>query len=316
MSELPPNIFQHAICSIMEPGWSRMEQKFRPLVRPSSELVEVQVLCGIALRLTRMAIAGDLLARKGLDEEGHVLQRPAFESIINLSFIFYSGPRAAAKPGKPPQKSTIELCKQFCAYADVAYWRLAKRNPARIRETFKNRRGLSDSDCDELLAENLRLSQEASIIHECGKSRWHKMDLRSMVEVVLNDPPPFVDSKLLKSTFDDLDSSNSAVHADALSLRTQYNDHGTDLLKLVYKNDAIRGEIVAALTLSAWRAIGWYFNDLEWVNMMINEELYREFRLRHDAEAKKLTRFILIGGSSREFPGMPMKTFVSLRRTT
>lgn len=309
MSERIHINLQHAISSVIEPGWSRMEQKFRPLVQTSPNHIEIQVLCALALRITRLAIAGDLLARKGLDEEGHALQRPALEAIINLSYIFYSGPRVTAKSGKS-EKDTLGLCEQFCAYANVAYVRVIRRDPNRIREVFQKHRGLSDAECDQLIAENIRLAIEASATHGCAERRWHKSDLRSMVNVVLSDPPPFIDSEILRTIVFDLDSSNSSVHADALSMRTQYSDHGTDLLKLVYKEQAMRGDIVAALALSSWRAIGWYFGELDWVVKMINRELGNEFRKRLNAQARLLSGFIVTGKSSHEFPWMPLKSFV------
>lgn len=284
MSETREISTHRALSAIIEPGWKEMERKFRPMAQATAMAVEINVLFGLALRITRLAIACDLLAEKGLDEEGHILQRSATEAYINLGYIFYAGPRLTGKkPNSRPEKDTRGLCLQFCAYADIAYLKLVEAEPDRARSTFKRRMGLTDTEYDALHKEHVRLAEEAARIHGCLDKRWHPMALPDMAKKLLNDPPPFADqtfTQLLPSNFV---SPNSATHADALSIRSQYRDHGTDLVELVFKPDVNRGDEVASLAISGWRAIGWYLNEMEWVADMVKRQLHRELEQRFDA---------------------------------
>jgi hypothetical protein len=293
MSETRRVPIRHAYSSIIEPGWAEMVRKFRPMVRATSQCIEVNVICGLALRITRLAIASDLLGRKGLDEEGHIPQRSASEAYVNLGYIFHSGPRRKPKTGSQPEKDTRGLCLQFCAYADIAYLKLVSKDPDRVRETFKKRQGLSDSEYDALHAEHLRLADEAINIHGCTKERWHTMNIQDMAQKLLDDPPPFMDHEFCKLLLSNFVSSNSAVHADALSIRTQYKDHGSDLLELVLKPDVVRGDAVASLAVSSWKAIGWYLNESTWVDKMVNDQLRNVLRERFDAAADNPTSIVI-----------------------
>lgn len=283
MSETRQVPIRHAFSSIIEPGWAEMVHKFRPIVSATAMAVEINVLCGLALRITRLAIASDLLARKGLDEEGHILQRSATEAYVNLGYIFHCGPRRRPKKGSQREKDTHGLCLQFCAYANIAYLKLISKDPDRVRETFKRRRGLSDSEYDALHAEHLRLAEEAQRTYGCVKDRWHSMNIQDMAQKLLDDPPPFMNLDLGKMLLSSFVSSNSAVHADALSIRSQYMDHGTDLMELVLKPDVVGGDVVASLAVDGWRAIGWYLKEEDWVNEMVNAQLSHMLKERYAA---------------------------------
>lgn len=292
----------HAYSSIIEPGWAEMVRKFRPMVKATAMATEVNVLLGLALRITRLAIASDLLARKGLDEEGHIPQRSATEAFVNLGYIFYCGPRRKPKTGSQPEKNTRDLCLQFCAYADVAYLKLVNRDSDRARATFKRRKGLTDTEYDALHAEHVRLADEAINIHGCTPERWHTMNIQDMAQKLLKDPPPFMDLDFCKLLLSNFVSSNSAVHADALSIRTQYKDHGTDLLELVFKPEIVRGDAVASLAISSWKAIGWYLNESKWVDDMVNNQLRKVLRERFDAATPKSTTILLPDWLSEDIP--------------
>ncbi len=285
---------QHSMSAIVEPGWTEMVRKFRPVVQATAMATEINVLFALALRLTRLAIASDLLARKGLDEEGHIPQRSAVEVYVNLCYIFYSGPRRQDSRGRPKEKTTRDLCLQFCAYADIAYYKLVKADTDRVRSIFKKRQGVTDLEFDAMLLEWARLDNVARTIHGCPDSRWHTMNIQDMSKKVLAAPPPFMDHQFCEMLLSNFVNPNSAVHADSLSLRSQYKDHGTDLLELVYKPDAVRGDAVASLAISSWKAAGWYLSEAAWVEQMIGNKLREVLRERWDQAPEQTTRTILL----------------------
>lgn len=295
MSDEVRNVpIRHTYSSIIEPGWGEMVRHFRPVVRETAMATEVNVLFGLSLRITRLAIAAKLLAEKGLDEECHMPQRSAVEAFVNLCYTFYTGPNRRDKSGRAIEKDTRGLCLQFCAYADVAYLKLVRHNPDRVKATFQKRQGLSDIEYDALHAEHERLANEAVNVHGCRSERWHAMNIQDMAAMVLKDSPPFLDEELCAMLLTNFVSSNSAVHSDSLSIRSQYKDHGTDLLELVFKPDTVRGDVIASLAVSSWKSIGWYLNESEWVNRTINDLLRKELRMRFDAAKPAAPRTILL----------------------
>ncbi len=283
---------RHAFSQIVEPGYQRMVTKFRPLVKDLSLSTEVNVLCALALRITRLAISGRLLAEKGLDEEGQLPQRSATEAYVNLCYIFHTGPRLIKAAG--PEKDTRGLCLQFCAYADLAYWKSIKNDLDRVRDVFRRRKGLSDPELDAMNLEQERLATEAVTIHGCTQSRWHATNLVDMARQVIKDPPPFADPEFDEMLLKSFVTSNSAVHADSLSIRSQYRDHGSDLMALIFKEETIRGDAVARLGINSWKAIGWYLNELDWVEKMITEQLGKVLKQRFDEAATPIPRTILV----------------------
>lgn len=123
-----------------------------------------------------------------------------------------------------------------------------------------------------------------------------------MAQKVLDDPPPFMDPVFGKLFLSNFVSPNSAVHSDALSIRSQYKDHGTDLMKLVFKQDVIRGDAVASIAVSSWKAIGWYLKESKWVDGMVSEQLGKVLRERFDSAPAKPKLIILPDWLNDEFP--------------
>lgn len=278
---------QHFCSDIVEPGYVRVANRIRPKVDATVFSPEVNVLCGLNLRITRLAIACRLVSAKGLEVEALILLRSGAEALVNLAYIFHSGPR------REGEKSTRDLCLQFIAYAEVAYKKLIESKPERVREVFKRRKNMSDQEYDALHETHLELARRATDDHGCRSERWHPMNLKDMAQKVLDDPPPFIDQEFCQPILSSFVSANGAVHVDALSMRTHYADHGEGLLELVFDKEVIWGDVLSTLAFSSWKAVADFLNEREWLNQMLDEELSRVLKERFDS-AVPVKRTVLL----------------------
>ena len=224
-------------------------------------------MTSIILRLVRLAQASMVLCQAGLKEESQLPLRSASESIINLLYIMYVGPATEGK-------SSSDLARRFLAYGDVAYYKMLKRKTDRAREVFKKRQGMTDAQVDDLLREKQRLSDEAIKVHDCGSSRWHKMNLLDMAIKVRDNAPAFVDRSITEIAFSSFESANSATHADALSLRSQYNDLGNAPLELAFNVDDTFASVVGNQAIWAWKTIADYYNQADVVDKWLNQHVH------------------------------------------
>ena len=241
-----------------------LRKHFEPMITATQELPEVHVLTSLTLRLVRLAKASMVMCQEGLKEESQPQLRSASEAIVNLLYIMYVGPATG-------DKSSSDLARQFLAYGDVAYYKLVRRKTDRAREVFKKRQGMTDAQFDDFMRDKQRLSDEATKIYNCGSSRWHKMNLLDMAIKVRDNAPGFVDKNIADIAFSSFESANSATHADALSLRSQYNDLGNAPLELVFDADDTFAGVVSNQAIWAWKTIADYYNQADVVDKWINQ---------------------------------------------
>src|SRR4051812_40753643 len=86
-----------------------LRKHFEPLIRATQALPEVHVMASLTLRLVRLAKATEVLCKAGLSEESQLPKRSATESIVNLLYIMYVGPKM-----EPVTYS--DLARRFNAY--------------------------------------------------------------------------------------------------------------------------------------------------------------------------------------------------------
>lgn len=250
----------------LEACHEKLRLHFEPLIQATQEYPEVHVLTAITLRLVRLSKATMLLSKAGLKEESMLPYRSATESIINLLYITYAGSVVEGK-------SSRELASQFIAYGDLAYFKMLKRRPNNARSAFKSRAGMSDAEFDLFLQEKERLAEESATLHNCSSARWHRMNLVNMAEKVCSNIPSFVDQATADLVFSTFVSVNSATHADALSLRSQYKDLGNAPLELAFEEEHVNASIASKQALWAWQTMAEYYNQMDFVNECFNCQL-------------------------------------------
>lgn len=240
-----------------------LRQYFEPMILATQGLPEVHALAGITLNLVRLSIETETLCRAGLTDESWKPYRTATESIVNLLYIMYVGPKLQGL-------TRTRLAQQFAAYGDVAYLKMLQKRPAQARAARK-RQGMSDAEFDAFVVEKEQADQAAKALG-CLSSRWHPKNLQDMAALVRDNAPDFVQpDQIADQAFSTFVSANSATHGDALALRTRYKGQGNKPLELKFNEDPIHAEIVATMTLWAWKALGDYYGKIDVV-----EECYQK----------------------------------------
>jgi hypothetical protein len=247
---------------------------YEPMILAHPNEPEAQTMAHITLRTVRLALSSLVLCQNGLIEECQLPLRSATESLINLLYIMYVGPAMGDKPRR-------DLALQFVAYGDVAYFKMLNKRPAEARSAFL-KTGMTDAQFDAFLEEHRRLADNALSTHGCTKMRWHSLDLQSMADKVRDNAPDFVDKGITSVAFSKFQSANSATHADALSLRSQYATLGNDLLELKLQQDNTFCEIASAEAVWAWKVVGDYFGELEFVDQCISRHMRDIMKARYD----------------------------------
>lgn len=260
----------------LEASHSELRGHFEPMIRATQALPEVHVFTAITLRLVRLAQATTLLCKQGLTEESQLQYRSATELIVNLLYIMYVGPSTG-------QKTQSALAQQFLAYGDLAYAKMLRCRPEQARAAFKKQRGMSDADFDAFLAEKQRLALEAASRHGCTSTRWHNINLADMAKLVKGNAPAFVDGTMADLAFSSFVGANSATHADALSLRSQYNALGNQPLELIYQEDTSYANAVGMEAMWAWKTIAEYYNQSDFLEKCIDTHLRAVLKNRYQA---------------------------------
>jgi|GEM_PF-4453718 len=272
---------------VVESCYMEVRKKFELLIAGTDSLTDVQVLAGLSLRIVRLSIATRSLIKAGLFEESQLPFRSAAECTVNLLYILKVGPALG-------DKTSNALAKQFSAYGDVAYEKMLKARPATARRAFKRAQGMTDAEYDIFYADKLRLSTDAKTVHGCRSSRWHTLSLTAMAEKVRDNRPPFVDGQFADLMFSSFQGQNSAVHADALSLRSQYKALGNAPLEIKLVSDSMYADATAMMTLWSWKMIADYYGQLDWLQDMLEKAMRHELGKRLDAEIERSKRVILL----------------------
>jgi len=252
-----------------------LRKHFEPLILATQALPEVHVLASLTLRIVRLARATSLLCKDGLTEESRMPMRSATESIINLLYIMYVGPKAEGI-------SYSDLARRFNAYGDIEYWKMLDARPKRARDAFKKHKGMSDAEFDTFLAEKKRLSEEAKSLFRCTPKRWHSLNLVSMARKVRDDAPDFVNHDMADTAFSTFVSANSATHGGALSLRSEYKAHGNAPLELVFDDNHIYADVVANEAIWAWKTVAQYYGKAEVVKKCLNKHMKAAMKQRYE----------------------------------
>ena len=114
-----------------------------------------------------------------------------------------------------------------------------------------------------------------------------------MAARVLNDLPCFADEAFCGMLLNSFVSPNSAIHGDALSMRSQYADLRNGPLELTLRPRSPRADAVAYLAIGSWKALGEFFNESDWVKQLIGERLRQVLRPRFDAAQRKKNKIVL-----------------------
>ena len=137
---------------------------------------------------------------------------------------------------------------------------------------------MSDAEFDTFLQKQESLAEEAAHVHGCTKTRWHSLNFQDMATRVRDNIPAFFsaqDRGAAGLMFASFDSTNSAIHGDALFLRTQYNARKNAPLELVYDQERAYlspyPSTTAMQALWGWKCIGMYYNQLDYVDKCIND---------------------------------------------
>lgn len=239
-----------------------LRRYFEPLILATQGLSEVQVMAGITLSLARFSMATETLCRAGLTDESWLPYRSATESIVNLLYIMYVGPKIQGV-------TQTRLAQQFTAYGDVAYLKMLRKRPGQARAARK-RQGVSDAEFDAFVTEKEHADRAAKTLG-CRPERWHQVSLHDMGALVRDNAPSFVDSKIADQAFSTFVSANSATHGDALAIRSRYKGQGNQPLELKFVENPIHAEIVATMLLWAWKVLGDYYGKIDVV-----EECYQK----------------------------------------
>ena len=267
----------------------QVRKRFEPHINATSSLLEVHVLTALTLRIVRLALATRLLVEAGFKEEAHLQFRSAVECTVNLLYILHSGPIVG-------DKTTNELAKQFDAYGDLAYAKLLKQRPAQAKRAFVRRKIYTEAEFDAFYAEKLRLGLEAESVYGCKASSWHSKSLPARAALVRDNPPPYIDSSFADLIFSSFQSPNSAVHGDALSLRSQYKDLGNGALEIKYSIDSGDADATGQMALWAWKAMATFYGKQEedWLNDILEKAMRAELTKRLDVAEELATRKILL----------------------
>jgi hypothetical protein len=268
---------------------NEVRKKFEPYLNATSSLLEVHVLSGLTLRLVRLALATKILVEAGFKEEAKLQFRSAVECIVNLLYIMDVGPKTG-------DKSTNELAKQFGAYGDLAYAKLLRQRPAQAKKAFVRRKIYTEAEFDAFYAEKQRLGLEAESIYGCRSSSWHPKSLSARAELVKTHAPSYVDGSFADMMFSSFQSPNSAVHGDALSLRSQYKDLGGNALEIRYSVDSGDSDATGQMVLWAWKTMAVYYGkkEEEWLNKLLDKTMRSEMTKRLDLAEEMANRKILL----------------------
>jgi hypothetical protein len=255
----------------------QVRKRYEPWILAVGTLPETQVLCGLCVRLYRLNTAARAMNQAGLGDEVQAIVRSAAESIVNLAYILDVGP---SRPRE--SKTSNELADMFLAYGDVAFFKLIGGHGAFAKEALKRGQNWNDAQVDAHFEDCKRKSDNA-IAKGCKSSSWHPLGLANMAKQVLQHLPPYIDDRFANSLFCCFTSGNSATHGDALFLRTYYRGQGALPLESVDARRDWGVDAVAGMVTWAWKRQAMYFNDLEWMDQCLDDELRRLALELHDA---------------------------------
>jgi len=277
----------YAMPGFMAEHHEKLRAKFEPLVEATNELAEVQVMAALTLRLARLTQAAPLLSEAGFKEETHMLFRGALESIVNLMYIMHVGPIIEGK--------TVNcLAKQFISYGDVAFQKFITIRDKESRAAYKNRLKMTDEQIANKIAE-VNQKRTAALANGCTKTRWNdKYDFTKMAELVQKNLPPYVMKGMAEIIFSCFVTVNSAVHGDALSLRTQYNELKNRPLEIKTSKYANYADVMGSVTLWAWQVIAEYYNQTDWLNKFVQDNLRVELDKRIEAAKQEASRMVVL----------------------
>jgi hypothetical protein len=258
----------YVYCDLVEAAAEPFRNQFEPMLQATAHLPEVQVLAALTLRIRRLSKITRWMCEEGYAEESQILFRSATEAMINLLYIMDVGPRLG-------HKARPDLTEQFLAYGDVAYLKLLTGRGSRARDTFKKRKGFTDQDYDQFFAAKEQKEETARRVHGCQSIKWSKYSFAKLSEFVRENLPDYVDPKLSYMLFECFAGANSAVHGDALSLRSQYEALGNKPLEFVLAPENNYADSVAMQVTWAWKANGRYFNRDDWVEDLLAKEMRR-----------------------------------------
>lgn len=258
-----------AVKDLYEPIRGRFEAELEAV----ASLPETQVLAGLVLRLYRLFLAVEALTQVGLFEESNATMRSAAEAIVNLMYVMDAG---EARPKET--RTSRQLAEMFVAYGDVAYYKLIGGRGEHARGAFRRRLGWSEAQIDAHRDE-CRRKRDAALALGCGEKSWHPLGLTDMAKHVLLHLPDYAEPRFADLLLSCFASGNSAVHGDALSLRTQYNDLGAHALQFIPKGENSNLNAASALVTWAWRRLARYLGDEEWLRKSLDGKL-REIALR------------------------------------
>lgn len=265
-------------CDFLERYYDELRSRFEPLVHATDRLPETTLITALTMRLNRLAQITRIVCKQGFKPEAQILFRAALESLVNLVYIMEVGPKLG-------DKSSAELAQQFWAYGDVAYEKLIRTRDKESRQAFAKHHGMTDAQYDVFYQEKKKL-RDAAIKAGCQKGSWHNLDLNSMANLVKEH------SKHYQAVWADLLFSsqvgeNSAVHGDALFLRSYYNETSAKPLELVQSDAEVYANAVSTMARDAWEIMAEYFGQdhLDWFNAFQKAKLSELMKERADLVA-------------------------------
>jgi hypothetical protein len=279
--------------TVVQACHEEIRKRFETHILATQNLTTVHVLAGLTLRIVRLTLANKVLLDAGFAEEARMQFRSCVECTVNLLYIMDVGPKLK---GKNQDKDTEALAKQFSAYGDVAYAKLLAGRPAQAKRAYVRRGIYTEAQFDVFYQEKQTQLQDAIDNHGCTKSSWHKKDLVTRANLVRDHRPTYVDDSFADLLFSSFQVPNSAVHGDALSLRTQYKELGNAPLEIKLTERSLDADACGQMALWAWKTMAVYYGPEEekWLNEVLNKAVRAEMRKRFDMAEIASKRLILL----------------------
>lgn len=279
--------------TIVQNCQEEVRRRFEPHILETHGLVTVHVLAALTLRIVRLTIANKLLLDAGFAEEARMQFRACVECTVNLLYIMDVGPKLN---GKNKDKDTESLAKQFSAYGDVGYAKLLASRPAQAKRAYVRRGIFTEAEFDAFYQDKQTKSKDAIDNHDCTKASWHKKDLVTRANLVRDNRPAYVDETFADLLFSSFQSPNSAVHGDALSLRSQYKELGNGPLELKLVGRSQDADACGQMAFWAWKTMAVYYGPTEekWLNELLDKAMREELMTRFDIAEAASKRMIIL----------------------